>query len=82
MSYFDNLVKEARGRSQGSLLSTSLVDSVMAFGYQAYLTTTQRFISSEERQKAGYYSRMALRSRGSVLRSPDTLLKLQVNRTP
>lgn len=63
-------------------MSISLIDSVMAFGYQAYLTITQRFISSEERRKADYYSRMALRSRGSVLRSPNTLLKVQVNRTP
>jgi len=82
MSYFDNLIKEAEGRSQGSSMSISLIDSVMAFGYQAYLAITQRFISSEERKKADYYSRIALRSRGSVLRSPNTLLKLRVSRTP
>ena len=52
----------------------------MAFGYQAYLTITQRFISSEERKKADYHSRIALRSRGRVLRSPNTLLKLQASR--
>lgn len=62
-------------------MSTSLIDSVMSFGYQAYLTITQRFISSEERQKADHYSKMTLKSRGNVLRSPNTLLKLQVNRT-
>lgn len=82
MSYFDNLVKEAGGRSQGSSMSISLIDSVMAFGYHAYLTITQRFIRSEERKKADCYSRIALRSRGSVLRSPNTLLKLQASRTP
>ena len=60
----------------------SLIDSVMASGYQAYLAITQRFISSEERKKADCYSRIALRSRGSVLRSPNTLLKLQASLTP
>ncbi|MCJ1285674.1 hypothetical protein MMC26_005015 [Xylographa opegraphella] len=77
MPYFDNLVKEAAGRSQGSSMSISLIDSVMAFGYQAYLTITQRFIHSEERKKADFYSRTALRSRARVLRSPNSLLKLQ-----
>ena len=80
MSHFENLVKEATSRSQGSSMLTTLIDSVMASGYQAYLTSTQRFTNPEERKKADCYSsRIALRSRGSVLRSPNTLLKLQVN---
>lgn len=54
----------------------------MAFGYQAYLNATRRFIGLEERKKADGYARIALRSRGSVLRSPNTLLKLQASRTP
>lgn len=60
-------------------MSISLIDSVMAFGYQAYLAITQRFRSSEERKKADCYSRIALRFHGDALRSPNTLLKLQVS---
>lgn len=82
MSYFDSLVKEAGGRSQRNSMLVSLIDSVMASGYQAYLAITQRFISSEEKKKADCYSRTALRCRGSVLHSPNTLLKLQASRIP
>ena len=82
MPYFDNLVREIGGRSQEGSMSTSLTDTVMAFGYQAYLTVSQQFISSEEVKKAECYSRIALRSRGSVLCSPNTLLKLQASRNP
>ena len=63
-------------------MSISLIDSVMAYGYQAFLTITQRFIGLEERKKADQYSRIALRSRASVLRSPNTLLKLQASPLP
>ena len=63
-------------------MSIALINSVMAFGYQAYLTVSQRFISSEERKKAECYSITALKSRGSVLCSPNTLLKLQVSQNP
>ena len=80
--YFDNLVRETGGQSQEGSVSISLIDSVMAFGYQAYLTVSQRFISTEEKKKAQYYSRIALRSRGSVLLSSNTLLKLQASRSP
>ena len=82
MSYFDKFFKEAGDRSQGDPMSISLIDSVMAYGYQAYLFITQRFISPEEKKKADLYSSIALRSRDSVLRSPNTLLKLQVGRAP
>ena len=75
----DSYMKDARGRSQGSSMLISLIDSVMAFGYQAFLTITQRSVASDERKKADYYSKTALRSRSSVLRSANTLLKLQVS---
>nr|ANM86370.1 putative C6 transcription factor [Cladonia uncialis subsp. uncialis]AUW31185.1 putative C6 transcription factor [Cladonia uncialis subsp. uncialis] len=77
MPYFDNLARESGGLFPETSMSIALIDSVMAFGYQAYLTVSQRFISSEERKKADFYSIIALRSRGSVLCSPNTLLKLQ-----
>lgn len=80
MPYFDNLARESGGLFPETSMSIALIDSVMAFGYQAYLTVSQRFISSEERKKADFYSIIALRSRGSVLCSPNTLLKLQVSR--
>ena len=80
ISYFDNLARETGGRILESSMSIALIDSVMAFGYQAYLTISQRFISSEERKKTDCYSMIALRSRGSVLCSPNSLLKLQVSR--
>ncbi len=82
MLYFDNLTREIGGRFQEGSMSIALIDSVMAFGYQAYLTVSQRFISSEERKKAECYSIIALRSRGSVLCSPNTLLKSQVSPNP
>ena len=80
MSHFDNLFKEAGARSQCSPMSISLIDSVMAFGYQAYLAVTQRFIDFEERSKANCYSRIALRRHRNVLSSSNTLLKLQASR--
>ena len=58
------------------------MDSVMAFGYQSYLTVMQRFVSPEEKKKAGFYSRIALRSRGNVSKSPNTLLKLYASQLP
>lgn len=60
-------------------MSISLIDSVIAFGYQAFLVMTKRFVRSDERKKADSHSRAALRSRVNVLRSPNTLLKLQVH---
>lgn len=57
----------------------SLIDSVMAFGFQAFLKNTKRSVSPDEKRKADYYSLIALNSYGSVLGSPDTLLKLQVS---
>ena len=82
MPYFDNIARETGGRFSEGSMSIALIDSVMAFGYQAYLTLSQRFITPEERKKADCYSIIALRSRGSVLCSPNTLLKLQVSRVP
>ena len=82
MPFFDNLCRETGGRSQGGSISTSLIDTVMAFGYRAYLNISQHVIISEESKKAENYSRIALRSRDSVLRSPNTLLKLQAGQTP
>ena len=78
VSFFDNLVKEARDWSQGSSMSRSLIDSVMAFGYQAYLTTIQRLIRLEEKTRAENYVKTALRCYTNVIRSTNTLLKLQV----
>jgi hypothetical protein len=79
MPYFDSLVKDARGRVSSTSMSISLIDSVMAFGYQAYLAITQRFVGPEEKRKIERYARIALRSRANVLRASDTLLKLQVS---
>ena len=62
-------------------MSISLINSVMAFGFQAYLTISQRSINSEERKRAQQYAKIPLRCRSSVLRSPNTLLKFQVIRT-
>ncbi|KAH8804517.1 hypothetical protein F5884DRAFT_884048 [Xylogone sp. PMI_703] len=76
-SCFDKYMKEARGRSPGNSVLISLIDSVMAFGYQAFLKSTQRFVSTDEKRKANYYCLMTLNSYASVLNSPDTLLKLQ-----
>ncbi|MCJ1279780.1 hypothetical protein MMC21_007604 [Puttea exsequens] len=77
MPYLDSIVRETVSRPREGSTSISLIDSVMAFGYQAYLTVSQRFINSEERNRAQYYAKIPLRSRGSVLRSPNTLLKFQ-----
>ena len=82
MPYFDKLAKETEGWSQEGSMSIPLIDTVMAFGYGAYLAESQHSISSEESKKAECYSRIALRSRSSILRSPNTLLKLQVGQKP
>ncbi|TVY85215.1 Terrein cluster-specific transcription factor terR [Lachnellula suecica] len=76
-SYFDRLLKEARGRPQGNSVLISLIDSVMAFGFHAFLKTSRRYVSSHDKKEADYYSRIALNSYASVLSSPNTLLKLQ-----
>ncbi|RQM04530.1 hypothetical protein DH86_00004444 [Scytalidium sp. 3C] len=65
------------GQTQEGSISISLMDSVMVFGYQAYLTFSQRPVNSEERNRALQYAKIPLRSRGSILRSPNTLLKFQ-----
>ncbi|KAH8799105.1 hypothetical protein F5884DRAFT_905564 [Xylogone sp. PMI_703] len=77
ISCFDKYIKEAQGQLPGNSVLISLIDSVMAFGYQAFLKSTQRFVSTEEKRKANYYCLMTLNSYTSVLNSPDTLLKLQ-----
>ena len=76
--YFDNLVKETRGRYHPDSLAIALIDSVMACGYQANLLISKRTIGPEERSKAQQYSNIALKSRRNVLLSANTLLKLQV----
>ena len=78
MPYFDNLAKETEGWSQEGSMSRTLIDTVMAFGYGAYLASSQHSVSSEESKKAECYSRIALRSRSNILSSPNTLSKLQV----
>jgi hypothetical protein len=83
-SSFDKYMREAKGKKSGSCGSSSsmplgpLVDSVMAFGYHAFLKSTQRFVSPEKKRKADYYSSIALKSRECVLQGPNSLLKLQV----
>lgn len=81
MPYLDSIVRENVGHPQEGSISISLIDSVMAFGYQAYLNFCQRPVSSEERNRAVQYAKIPLRSRGSILRSPNNLLKFQVIRT-
>ena len=77
-SCFDDYVQEAKALSEEGSAVIPLIDSVMAFGYQTLLAASQQSKSSEMRRKAITYSRIALRSRDSVLRSPETLLKMQV----
>lgn len=72
-------MKEARGWSAGNSVLRSLIDSVMAFGFHAFLKNAKRPISPDEKRKADYYSLIALNSHASVLCSPNTLLKLQVS---
>ncbi|KAL3417086.1 integral membrane protein duf6 [Phlyctema vagabunda] len=76
-SYFDKYMKDARGQPQGNSVLISLIDSVMAFGFHALLKSSRRFVSPGEKKEADCYSRIALSSQASVLRSPDTLFKLQ-----
>ncbi|KIN07015.1 hypothetical protein OIDMADRAFT_70428, partial [Oidiodendron maius Zn] len=76
-SYFDKYMKEARGWSAGNSVLRSLIDSVMAFGFHAFLRNAKRPISPDEKRKADYYSLIALNSHANVLCSPNTLLKLQ-----
>ena len=78
MPYLDSIIRETLGRTREGSMSISLIDSVMAFGYQAYLTISQRSINSEERKRVHQYAKIPLRSRSSILRSPNTLLKFQV----
>jgi hypothetical protein len=76
-SLFLKYIKDVRGRLQGNLVLMSLIDSVLAFGFDA-LKSSRQFASPDEKKKADSYSRMALSSYGGVLRSTNTLLKLQV----
>ena len=78
MPYLDSIIRETLGRTREGSMSISLIDSVMAFGYQAYLTISQRSINSEERKRVHQYAKIPLRSRSIILRSPNTLLKFQV----
>jgi hypothetical protein len=80
MPYLDSIVRENVGQTQERSISISLIDSVMAFGYLACLTFSQRPINSEERNRAFQYAKIPLRSRGRILRSRNTLLKFQVIR--
>lgn len=82
MPYIDSLARETEDWSQEGSMSVSLIDSVMAFGYGAYVADSKHSISSEESKKAEYYSKIALRSRNSILCSPNTLSKLQVDQIP
>lgn len=53
----------------------------MAYGYKAYLSMAPRGTNFEERKNDVYlYSKVALRSRNAILRSPNTILKLQASR--
>ncbi|KAH8593161.1 hypothetical protein B0O99DRAFT_628237 [Bisporella sp. PMI_857] len=74
---FDKYLKDARNTHQANPILIHLIDSVMAFGYNALVKSTQSFVDPEKKNKADYYSKMALNSRGSVLRAPNSLLKLQ-----
>jgi hypothetical protein len=72
-------MKDARGWLGENSVLVSLIDSVMAFGFQAFLKNTKRSVRPDEKRKADCYSLIALNLYGSVLGSPDTLLKLQVS---
>ncbi|KAH8588738.1 hypothetical protein B0O99DRAFT_638470 [Bisporella sp. PMI_857] len=74
---FDKYLKDARNTHQANPILIHLIDSVMAFGYNALVKSTQSFVDPEKKRTADYYSKMALNSRGSVLRAPNSLLKLQ-----
>ncbi|KAH8585600.1 hypothetical protein B0O99DRAFT_646535 [Bisporella sp. PMI_857] len=74
---FDKYLKDARNSHQANPILIHLIDSVMAFGYDTLVKSTQSFVDPEKKRKAGCYSKMALNSRGSVLRAPNSLLKLQ-----
>ncbi|KAL6229819.1 hypothetical protein BDW75DRAFT_234904 [Aspergillus navahoensis] len=78
-SYFDNYVQQAReSPSIESLAVRPLIDSVMAFGFQALAARSQPSAGSDVSRKAITRLRMALSSRDAVRRSPDTLLKMQL----
>lgn len=79
MPYLDSIVRETVGRFREGSMAITLIDSVMAFGYQAFLTVSQRSANPEERKRAHQYAKIPLRCRGSILRSPNTLLKFQVS---
>ena len=81
-SCFDDYVQEANSLSGEGSAVIPLVDSVMAFGYRTLLAASQQSKSSEMRRKAIIYSSIALRSRDKVLRSPETLHKMQVRDIP
>ncbi|KAJ6182067.1 hypothetical protein N7485_000709 [Penicillium canescens] len=77
-SHFDNYVQQAReSPSIEGLAVRPLIDSVMAFGFQALTARSQPSAGSDVSRKAIARLRMALSSRDAVQRSPDTLLKMQ-----
>lgn len=59
-------------------MSVALINAVMAFGYQAHLAFSERPATSEEKSRALQYAKIPLRSRYSILSSPNNLLKFQV----
>ncbi|KAJ6073380.1 hypothetical protein N7467_011465 [Penicillium canescens] len=78
-SHFDNYVQQAReSPSIEGLAVRPLIDSVMAFGFQALAARSQPSAGSDVSRKAIARLRMALSSRDAVQRSPDTLLKMQL----
>lgn len=77
MPYLDTIVRENVGRTQEGSISVALIDAVMAFGYQAHLAFSQRPVTSEEKARALQYAKIPLRSRHSILSSPNNLLKFQ-----
>ena len=78
-SCFDKYLKDARKRPQASPMLMRLIDSVMAIGYDALVKSAQSFVDPEKKKKADYYCQLALNSRCSVLRAPDSLLKVQAS---
>ncbi|KAL4949357.1 hypothetical protein BDW69DRAFT_202898 [Aspergillus filifer] len=77
--HFDNYVQQ--GRESPSIEGSAvrpLIDSVMAFGFQALAAKSQPSAGSDVCRKSIARQRMALSSREAVQRSPDSLLKMQM----
>ncbi|KAL4798021.1 hypothetical protein BDV19DRAFT_377232 [Aspergillus venezuelensis] len=80
--HFDNYVQQARESPsiEGSAVRP-LIDSVMAFGFQALAARSQTPAGSDVCRKSIARLRMALSSRDAVQQSPDSLLKMQPQMT-